>query len=89
MERSKIPLNKWLMAMHLMGAGKKKGTSALQMSRMLEITYQSAWFLCHRIREAMADKEPNKTGGPLGGPDKVVEADETVVGGKSEKPRLP
>jgi transposase-like protein len=83
MERSKIPLNKWLMAMHLMGAG-KKGTSALQISRMLEITYQSAWFLCHRIREAMANLEPNKTGGPLGGADKVVEVDETVVGGRSK-----
>jgi transposase-like protein len=83
MERSKIPLNKWLMAMHLMGAG-KKGTSALQMSRMLEITYQSAWFLCHRIREAMTDEEPNASGGPLGGPDKVVEADETVVGGRAK-----
>ena len=83
MERSKIPLNKWLMAMHLMGAG-KKGTSALQMSRMLEITYQSAWFLCHRIREAMTYEDRIKTGGPLGGPGKVVEADETVVGGKAK-----
>jgi transposase-like protein len=83
MERSKIPLNKWLMAMHLMGVG-KKGTSALQMSRMLGITYQSAWFLCHRIREAMTDLEPNKSGGPLGGAGKIVEADETVVGGKAK-----
>lgn len=83
MERSKISLNKWLIAMHLMGAG-KKGTSAHQIHRMLGITYQSAWFLCHRIREAMTDEEPNKTEGPLGGPDKVVEADETVVGGRSK-----
>ena len=58
------------------------------MSRMLEITYQSAWFLCHRIREAMTDEEPNKTGGARGGPGKVVEEDETVVGGKDEKSRL-
>ena len=52
MERSKIPLSKWLLAMHLMGAS-KKGMSALQLSRMLGVTYKSAWFLCHRIREAM------------------------------------
>ena len=81
MERSKIPLNKWLIAMHLMGSS-KKGMSAHQLHRMLGVTHQSAWFLCHRIREAMADYEPNKDGGPLGGSGKVVEADETVVGGK-------
>jgi transposase-like protein len=83
MERSKIPLNKWLLAMHLMGAS-KKGMSAHQLHRMLEITYQSAWFLAHRIREAMDDPEPNKSGGPLGGAGKVVEADETVVGGRAK-----
>lgn len=83
MERSKIPLNKWLMAMHLMGAS-KKGMSAHQLHRMLGVTYQSAWFLAHRIREAMGDPEPNKSGGPLGGKGKVVEADETVVGGKAK-----
>src|SRR3954447_1569115 len=55
MERSKIPLNKWLMAMHLMGSS-KKGFSAHQLHRTLGITYQSAWFLAHRIREAMDDK---------------------------------
>ena len=83
MERSKIPLNKWLLAMHLMGAA-KKGMSAHQLHRVLGITYQSSWFLAHRIREAMSDPEPNKNGGPLGGAGKVVEADETVVGGKSK-----
>ena len=83
MERSKIPLNKWLLAMHLMGAS-KKGMSAHQLHRVLGITYQSSWFLAHRIREAMSDPEPNKNGGPLGGAGKVVEADETVVGGKSK-----
>ena len=77
MEDSKIPLNKWLLAFRLMAAS-KKGMSAHQMHRMLGITYKSAWFLCHRIREAM-DIEPE---GPLGGPDSVVEADETYVGGK-------
>lgn len=51
-ERSKIPLNKWLMAVHLMCAS-KKGISAHQLHRMLGITYKSAWFMCHRVREAM------------------------------------
>src|SRR5258707_42704 len=55
MERSKIPLNKWLHAIHMMGAS-KKGVSAHQLHRMLGITYQSAWFLCHRIREAMREE---------------------------------
>ena len=77
MEDSKIPLNKWLLAFRLMAAS-KKGMSAHQMHRSLGITYKSAWFLCHRIREAM-NIEPE---GPLGGPDSVVEADETYVGGK-------
>src|SRR5713226_2803727 len=76
MERSKIPLSKWLLAMHLMGAS-KKGMSALQLSRMLGVTYKSAWFMCHRIREAM---KPGKRG-PIGGQGKVVEADETGIGG--------
>jgi transposase-like protein len=77
MERSKIPLSKWLFAMHLMGAS-KKGISALQLQRMLGVTYKTAWFLCHRIREAMTTA-PN---GPLGGEGKIVEADETWIGGK-------
>lgn len=79
MERSKIPISKWLLAMHLMGAS-KKGMSALQLQRMLGVTYKSAWFLCHRIREAMAAK----AGGPLGGAGKTVEADETYIGGKEK-----
>lgn len=79
MERSKIPLSKWLFAMHLMGAS-KKGMSALQLSRMLGITYKSAWFLCHRIREAMIPGNP----GPIGGDHKIVESDETVIGGKAK-----
>jgi transposase-like protein len=83
MERSHIPLHKWLMAMMLLSSS-KKGMSAHQMHRMMGITYTSAWFLCHRIREAMADPEPNKSGGPLGGKDKIVEADETVIGGRAK-----
>jgi transposase-like protein len=79
MERSHVPLHKWLLATHLMAAS-KKGMSAKQMERMLGVTYKTAWFLCHRIREAMDGAAPQ---GPLGGPDKVVEADETYVGGKA------
>ena len=80
MERSHIPLHKWLLATHLLSAS-KKGMSAKQIERMLGITYRSAWFLCHRIREAMDGAAPT---GPLGGPDSVVEADETYVGGKAK-----
>lgn len=81
MERSHVPLHKWLLATHLMAAS-KKGMSAKQMERMLGVTYKTAWFLCHRIREAMDGA--NDTG-PLGGPGKVVESDEAVVGGKKGK----
>src|ERR1700676_5217083 len=77
-ERSHIPLHKWLAATHLMMAS-KKGMSALQISRMLGIGYKSAWFMCHRIRESLRD---TKLDTPLGGQNKVVEADEMYVGGK-------
>jgi transposase-like protein len=79
MERSKIPLAKWLFAMHLMGAS-KKGMSALQLQRMLGVTYKTAWFLCHRIREAM---KPAKRA-PIGGSNKVIESDEILIGGKKK-----
>jgi transposase-like protein len=79
MERSHVPLHKWLLATHIMAAS-KKGMSALQMSRMIGVTYKTAWFLCHRIREAMDGAD---NGEPLGGPNTVVEADETYVGGKA------
>ncbi|WP_422003174.1 IS1595 family transposase [Reyranella sp.] len=79
-ERSHIPLTKWLAAFHLM-CSSKKGISAHQVHRTLNITYKSAWFMCHRIREAM------KAGGvvppPLGGKGKHVEADETFIGRKA------
>lgn len=80
MERSHVPLHKWLLAIHLLSAS-KKGMSAKQIERMLGVTYRTAWFLCHRIREAMEGAAPM---GPLGGPDGVVEADETYVGGKAK-----
>lgn len=76
-ERSHIPLHKWLLATHLI-VSSKKGMSSLQLSRMLGITYKSAWFMTMRIREAMKPK----TRGPLGGEGKIVEADETYIGGK-------
>jgi transposase-like protein len=77
-ERSKVPLNKWMLATYLMSSS-KKGMSAHQIHRMLGVTYKTAWFMCHRIREAM-----DQDTGPLGGsPEKIVEADETYVGGKS------
>jgi len=75
MERSHIPLHKWLLAFHLFTAS-KKGFSAHQLHRTLGITYRSAWFMAHRVREAM------RAGGlePMGGEDKIVEADETYFG---------
>jgi len=76
-ERSKVPLNKWLLATHLLTSS-KKGMSAHQIHRMLGVTYKTAWFMCHRIREAMTDTNPP----PLGGPGKEVEADETYYGNK-------
>lgn len=79
MERSKIPLCKWVLAAQLM-ASSKKGMSAKQLERMLGCTYETAWFLFHRLREAAADPDP----GPLGGENKVVEVDETYIGGKAK-----
>lgn len=83
MERSHIPLHKWLLAIHLM-ASSKKGISAHQLMRNLGLgSYRTAWFLCHRIREAMSDDSHKATGG-LGGANKTVEVDETYVGGKAK-----
>jgi transposase-like protein len=75
-EDSRIPLNKWLMAIYLM-CSSKKGISANQLSSMLEITYKSAWFMCHRIRYAMSTDIFTKFSG-------TVEVDETYVGGKAK-----
>jgi len=82
MERSHVPLPKWVLAFHLMAAS-KKGISAHQLHRMLKVTYKTAWFMAHRIREAMTDPNP----GPLGGEGKVVEADETYLGKAEAGPR--
>jgi transposase-like protein len=79
-ERSHIPLNKWLLATFLF-VSSKKGISAHQIHRLLDITYKSAWFMMHRLREAMA---PGGTLGQLGGEGKFVEADATYIGGKEK-----
>lgn len=74
-EASHIPLSKWLLAIHLLSAS-KKGMSAHQLHRMLDVTYRSAWFMAHRLRYAMSED------GTLGMFSGVVEADETFVGGR-------
>ncbi len=79
-ERSHVPLTKWLLATELLTAS-KKGISAHQLARMLDVSYKTAWFMAHRIREAMKPAAP----APLGGSGKVVEADETYVGKKDGK----
>ena len=67
MERSHVPLHKWLFAIHLTTSS-KKGVSAHQLMRNLGLgSYRTAWFLAHRIREALIDIDPNANGGPLGG----------------------
>jgi transposase-like protein len=80
-ERSHIPLHKWLLATHLM-ASSKKGISAHQLHRMLGITYKSAWFMAHRIREAMTDTDTT----PVGGAGKPVEVDEVYIGPTTYSP---
>jgi transposase-like protein len=83
-EHGRMPLNKMLQAVYLMTCS-KKGISAHQLHRTLEITYKSAWFLAHRIREAMRSGEL----APFGGEGGVVEVDETFIGRREgvEKPR--
>ena len=81
-ERSKIPLSKWLSALFLLTAS-KKGVSAHQVHRSLGISYKSAWFMMHRLREAL------RVGGfaPMGSGGKVVESDETFIGRKKGVPK--
>ncbi len=79
MERSKIALAKWVLAGQLM-ASSKKGFSANELHRILGTTYETAWFLFHRLREAATDRNAV----PLGGNNKVVEIDETYIGGKEK-----
>jgi transposase-like protein len=82
-EDSHLPLHQWLQAVHLLCAS-KKGISAHQLHRILGITYKSAWFMAHRLREAM------RTGGltpPMGGDGGVVEIDETIYGRAATHPK--
>jgi transposase-like protein len=80
-ERSHVPLHKWLLATHLLCAS-KKGMSAKQIERMLGVTYKTAWFMCHRIREGM---KPAGNSGPMGGEGKTIEVDETYYGTRDGK----
>jgi transposase-like protein len=79
-ERSKIPLTKWWMAAHLLNSS-KKGMSAHQIHRTLGITYKSAWFMMHRLREAMRTLAPS----PMGGEGGQIQADETYYGNTSKR----
>jgi transposase-like protein len=79
-EDSHVPLNKWLQALHLL-CSSKKGSSSHQLHRILGVQLKTAWFMAHRIREAMRDG----TLGPLGGVGGTVEADETYHGKTAEK----
>jgi hypothetical protein len=72
-----VPLHKWLQATFLLTSS-KKGFSAHQLHRVLGVTYKTAWFMAHRLREAMRDGQMP----PLGGKGKHVEADETFIGRK-------
>lgn len=76
-ERSHIPMHKWLLANQLMNSS-KKGISAHQLSRMLDTSYKTAWFMAHRIREAMTSYNAP----PMGGEGQVIEADEAYKGKK-------
>ncbi len=81
-ERSKVPLSKWWLAIHLM-ASSKKGMSAHQLHRMLDVHYQTAWFMMHRLREAMRSGDL----APMGGPGTIIEIDETFIGNKADMPK--
>ena len=80
-EESKLPLTKWLQAIFLMTAS-KKGVSAHQLHRTLEVTYKTAWFLAHRVREAMRTGEL----APFGSGGGMVEVDETFIGRDPDQP---
>ena len=82
MESSHLPLRLWLQAIYLM-CSSKKGVSARQLQRTFQCSMKTAWFLEHRVRLAMADLHINGSG-QLGGANKVVEIDETYVGGKAK-----
>ncbi len=80
LERSKVPLTKWLMAAHMFNSG-KNGVSAHEIHRTLGVTYKTAWFMMHRLREAMNELDPPR----MGGRGKSVQADETYYGNSSKR----
>src|ERR1700733_1160972 len=80
LERSKVPLTKWLMAAHMFQSG-KNGVSAHEIHRNLGVTYKTAWFMMHRLREALGEL----SGTPMGGKGQVVQADETYYGNTSKR----
>jgi transposase-like protein len=81
-ESAHIPLHQCLQAVHLL-CSSKKGFSAHQLSRILEVDYKSAWFLAHRIREAMRDGVLD----PMGGAGQIIESDETYIGRLEGQPK--
>ncbi len=81
-ESSHVPLHKWLQAIHLL-CSSKKGISSHQLMRILEVQYKTAWFMSHRIREAMRSGSL----APIGGTNVIVEADETFIGQKKGVPK--
>jgi transposase-like protein len=81
-EHARLPLHKMLQAVHLL-CSSKKGISAHQLHRILEVQYKTAWFLAHRIREAL----PDGSLAPRGGGGGIVEIDETVIGRIEGAPR--
>ena len=82
-ESSHMPLHQWLQAVYLM-CSSKKGISSHQLMRTLDVQYKTAWFMMHRIREAMRDGARLP---PMGGDGKVVEVDETFIGQKTDVPK--
>ena len=84
MESSHVKLHKWALALQLMTSS-KKGMSAHQLHRMIKVTYKTAWFMFHRIREGMADP----TAAPIGGEGKIIEADEAYHGRKKAPSEMP
>ena len=73
---SHLPLWKWFLTVYMM-LESKKGVSANQISRTIDVSYKTSWYLCHRIRNAMKEKDPDLLGG-------IVEVDETLIGGKQK-----
>ena len=79
-ERSKVPLTKWWMAAHMMNSA-KNGVSAHEIHRTVGVTYKTAWFMMHRLREAMTDL----ASAPMGGEGGQVQTDETYYGNTSKR----